>query len=205
MFVPHHTLAVPSLSEFFRTIKNPEFRTVVVSMVSFSGTVTITYHPRQPSDFLSSFTFGIDDDVDQLNRQVATMLQICTAAAPALRVVEGLSLELYGDYMPDNFAVRSKLWHTFLRLFGALRTLQVDFALTPELSDVLHPNVAAAEELLPMLSELVVVSKHYLVNPFATFVHSRRLAGNPINFRTIKQRPPSVLESSDASQNDSRS
>ena len=201
IFFPQDTLAVPSLLGFFRTIKNLEFRTAVVSMESYLGTVTITYHPRQPLDFLSSFTFSIDDDVNQLNRQVAAVLQLCTAAAPTLYGVEGLSLELYDDYIPDDFAVRSKLWYTFFRLFKALRTLQVDFALTPEMASFLNPgDGTTAEELLPMLSELVVVSKFHLVinNPFATFIHSRRLTDYPINFRTIKQLP-SVLESSDAS------
>jgi hypothetical protein len=64
------------------------------------------------------------------------MVQISTAAMRVLRLMEDLSLELYGDCTPDNFAICGRLSHEFLRPFGALRTLQVDLALIWELSNV---------------------------------------------------------------------
>jgi hypothetical protein len=196
-FLPQVTFALQSLPGFFRTIKNLDFRVVVVTMVSFLGTVRITYQPRQPSSFLSSFMFSIDNDIDQLTQEVvaqeiAAIAQICIATSPALRVVEDLAIESYGNYVSDDSAVRRKLWHTFLLSFGTLRTLRADLAFTRELSDVLDPHHrVATEELLPMLSELVVVSKLGLVpTTFSTFIHSRRFSGHPINLRTIKERPP---------------
>jgi hypothetical protein len=49
-------------------------------------------------------------------------------------------------------------------------------------------NGTAAEELLPLLSELVVVSRIDLThNPFASLIHARSLAGRIINFQVIKR------------------
>jgi hypothetical protein len=117
-------------------------------------------------------------------------MQICAAVGPVLNAVEDVALEFDRCYVPDDFTVRSELWYTILRSFGALRTLRTDVALVPELSKVLNPdNGTAAEELLPMLSELVVTSGIDLIhNPFASLIHARSLAGRAINFHVIKRR-----------------
>ena len=106
--------------------------------------------------------------------------------------MEDVSLEFDGCYVPDDFAARSELWHKILRSFDALRTLRTDVALVPELSKVLNAdNGAAAEELLPMLSELVVTSGIDMIhNPFASLINARFLAGRAIFFHVIKRCRP---------------
>jgi hypothetical protein len=144
------TLAVQHISEFLSTIQNLDFR---AAAVLFSDTVAITYRPTKTSDSLSRLKFRIDDETDRLNQQVAILMQICAAVGPVLNAMEDVALEFKRCYVPDDFAVRSELWHTILRSFEALRTLRIDVALVPELSKVLYPdNRTAEEELLPMLS-----------------------------------------------------
>jgi hypothetical protein len=83
-------------------------------------------------------------------------------------------------------------------LFGGVRTLRADIALTPDLSHVLNPDIGTpAEELLPLLSELVVVSRiDPIHNLFVPLIQSCSLVGHHINLRVIKQhpspRPPSI-------------
>lgn len=193
-YFPCRTLHLQNLSEFLNTIENLKFRTAVVSL---SRSVTINYHQREPSpDSLSCFVFYIDGLFGANHWELASaMVQICTAAAPALPVVECLALEFEQPYVPNDFHVRSGFWYDFLRLFGALRELRVDNTLVPELCEVLNPNNwVTREELLPMLSELVVVSGVDLgssYTPFSLLIRARRLAGHSINLRVIKQCPPS--------------
>ena len=188
-FFSQRTLAIQHISEFLSTIQNFDFQAVEVS---FSDRVTITYHPTPTSDSLSRVKFRIDDGTDRLDQQVATAIQICAAVGPALNAVKDVALEFNLCDVPDDFVVRSELWRTFLRSFEALRTLRTDVALVPELSKVLNPdNGAAAEELLPMLSELIVVSMIDLIhNPFASLIDARSFAGRVINFQVIKRCSP---------------
>ena len=119
-------------------------------------------------------------------------MQICAAVRLALNAVEDVALEFKRCYVPDDFTLRSELWHTILRSLEALRTLRTDFALLPEPSKVLNPDNGTTEkELLPMLSELVVTSGIDLIhNPFASLIDARSLAGRAINFYVIKRRRP---------------
>ena len=68
-----------------------------------------------------------------------------------------------------------------------VKTLRTDRFLATELSDVLDPhNEAVTNELLPGLSELVVVSQEdLLLQPFSSFIHARRLAGHSVDLRVI--------------------
>ena len=185
------TLVVQHIPEFLSTIQNLDFRALAVS---FSDTVAITYRPTQTSSSLSYVMFRIEDETDRLNQQVTTVIQVCATVGPALDAVEDVALEFDRCYVPDDFAVRSELWRTFLRAFQASRTLRTDVALVPDIFKVFNPdNGTAAEELLPLLSELVVVSRIDLThNPFASLIHARSLVGPVINFQVIKRRglPP---------------
>ena len=188
-FFSQPTLVVQHISEFLSTIQSLDFRAVTVS---FSDTVTITYRPTQTSDSLSCVMSDVDDVTNRHSQQLATVTQICAALGPTLNAVEDVTLKFDRCYVTDDFTVRRELWRTFLRSFGALKTLRTDVALVPDLSKVLNPdNGTAAEELLPMLSELVVVSRIDLMhNPFASLIHTRSLAGRAINFQVIKRRSP---------------
>ena len=117
------------------------------------------------------------------------MAQICSANAPALPVVECLDLEEY--WCSSGFMTQYGPWYTLLRSFGGVKTLRTDSLLATELSDVLDPhNEAVTNELLPGLSELVVVSQEDLLQqPFSSFIHARRLADHSVDLRVIQRRP----------------
>ncbi len=181
------------LSTFLGTIQNLDLRT---AMLSFSSCqLAITYYPDQPSVSPPNLVFGIIGVYD-LNT-AASVVQICSAVASALQVpvVEYLALEWHHHRLQvSDFPVEPTFWHTFLRSFGGVKTLRADEAFAPMLSDVLHPNnEAAITELLPVLSELVVVSLEELhQQPFSSFIRARRLAGHPIDLRVILDHPSSL-------------
>ena len=177
-----HTYTLPHLSEFLDTIPNLDLRTAEVSFSSTS--VSITYHSGQPLVFLPYLKFQFTPVHDIFN-QVASVVQICNAIAPVLPVVQNLALE---NKENRNLWIHHSHWYAFILSFGDVETVRIDMALAVELSRVLHPFNRV---LLPMLSELVVVSLQDLAsNPFASFIDARRLAGHPIDFRVIRQRPP---------------
>jgi hypothetical protein len=182
------TLTVLSLPTFLGTIQNLDFRTAVISFDQPSFKFTNTYHPEQPSVVPPYFSFNIYDEIQ--DRAAVSMIQtLCSANAPALPVVEYLDLEAY--WYSLGFMTHHPLWYTFLRLFRGVKTLRTDSVLATVLSDVLDPhNEAATNELLPVLSELVVVSRDDLLQqPFSSFIHARRLAGHSVDLRVIQHRP----------------
>ena len=177
------TLAVLRMSAFLGTIQNLDFRTAVVRF--YRTSLSITYHPDQAGGVPPYFSFNIDD----LDRAEAFMVQIFSANAPALPVVERLDLE--ANCYSSGFMPQHTLWYTLLRSFGGVKTLRIDSRLATELSDVLDPrNEAVTNELLPGLSELVVVSREDLLQqPFSSFIHACRLAGHSVDLRVIQYRP----------------
>jgi hypothetical protein len=147
-------VAVLRMSAFLGTIQNLDFRTAVVSFDQVS--LTITYHPEQSSVVPPYFSFNIYDR-NQI-RAVASMVQIFSANAPALPVVERLDLE--ANCYSSGFMPQHTLWYTLLRSFRGVKTLRTDRFLATELFDVLDPHSeAVTNELLPELSELVAVSQ----------------------------------------------
>jgi hypothetical protein len=154
-------------------------------------TVSIAYHPGQPSASLPYFAFNITEVFDP-SEQVTSVTQICSAIGPVLPIVQGLALENKEDHLDQRIVVPSLLWMTFLRSFGGVKMLRVDRVFVGMFSRFLHAyNEPAIKELLPMLSELVVVSMQDQVhNPLASFLDARRLAGHPIDFRISRQYPP---------------
>jgi len=181
------------LSTFLGTIQNLDLRT---AMLSFSSCqLAITYYPDQPSVSPPNLVFGIIGIYDLST--AASVVQICSAVASALQVpaVECLALEwLHHHLQVSDFPVEPTFWHTFLRSFGGVKTLRADEAFATMLSDALNrDNEAAITELLPVLSELVVVSSEELrQQPFSSFIRARRLAGHPIDLRVIVDRPSSL-------------
>jgi hypothetical protein len=77
------TLTVLPLSAFLGTIQNLDFRTAVVSFDRRSFKFTNTYHPEQPSVVPPYFSFNIYDRNQIRAVLVVSMVQICSAKAPA--------------------------------------------------------------------------------------------------------------------------
>ncbi|KAH9980457.1 hypothetical protein BJV74DRAFT_798107 [Russula compacta] len=199
-FTGGRTLIVPRLSEFLR-MQNLNFHTVEVS---FSSTfIAITYHSGQPLAALPYFLFGTrDPDGGQWSpdQQLGAVIQICSAVAPFIPVVDCLALKLSDHYEPSWFrnpfkVDDSALWHGFLQLFGGVRTLRVDKALAWSLTDALRrDNEPVVKELFPMLSEITVMSKKDPSHtPLALFVSDCCLAGQPITLHFTERHPTHIL------------
>ena len=191
--------SVVRLSPFLGTLQNLNFQTAVMW---FSGRyMTISYHPDQPSVAPPYAKFTINrptagDDEDWRT----SILQICSDVAPALSVVESLALESYlSSFYRSAFRIQPTIWNTILRPYVGVKTLTINRAFVAELSDVLDPtNGVVITELLPVLSEIVIVSsesRHLVLldQPFSSFVDVRRLAGSPIDIRVIQPRHPPSL------------
>jgi hypothetical protein len=179
------------LSAFLGTIQNLKFRTVVVSFDLKS--IAVAYHPNQPSVTLPYFKFTIRYKPNDGVRATCYMAQICGAIAPTHSVVESLTFRS----VDSDCWGSGELWHVFLQPFAGVKALMVDSTLTAELSRALHPNNGMViEQLLPVLSELVVSRKNPVRNlvdeQFSSVIHARRLAGHSINLRVIQSLPPSL-------------
>lgn len=194
------TLIVPRVSEFLQ-MQNLNFHMVEVS---FSSTfIAITYYSGQPSVALPYFLFGThNQDGGQWlpHQQLAVVIRMCGAVAPFLPVVDCLALKFSDHYEPSWFCNPFKvddsaLWHGFLRLFGGVKTLCVDKALAWSLTDALRrDNEPVVKELLPMLSEIIIMSKKDPSHtPLALFVSDCCLAGQPITLHFADRHPTHIL------------
>ena len=192
---------VVRLSAFLGTLQNLNFQTAVMQ---FSGHhMIISYHPDQSSATLPYAKFTIDrPDAGDVGDWGTSVLQICSDVAPALSVVESLALEsdLVDSSHRPVFRDQPTRWNTVLRPFVGVKTLTINRAFILELSKALDPNNGTViTELLPVLSEIVIVSSEsrhltLLDQSFSSFVDARRLAGSPIDIRVIhpRHRPPSL-------------
>lgn len=174
------TLSFTPMSEVVSAIQDLDFQTAEVS-IHLKG-VHIAFHSAQPSVSLPSFTFTLHSAHNR--SELAPLVQICSAI-PALPSVHGLVLK-------SNQKICNENWYSILQLFAGVRTLRTDISLAADLSNALrHDDGKVMKGLLPMLSELVVVSKDDLVDgPIVSFIHELCLIGHHIDLQVIKQPPP---------------
>lgn len=171
------TLSFPPMSEVVGAIKDLDFRTAEVSIDL--NDVQIAFHSVQPSVSLPSFTFTFHSIHSR--SELVPMVQICSAI-PALPPVQGLVLK-------SKQKICNEHWYSILQLFPSVRTLRTDVSLAADISDALCQG--DGEVLLPMLSELVIVSNDDLVDgPIVSFIHKLCLLGHHIDLRVIKEHPP---------------
>jgi len=188
--------SVVRLPSFLGTLQNLNFQTAV--MLFSKHHTTISYHSDQPSvapSYAELYIYNSNARGGEIPLGTS-LLQIFNAVAPALSVVESLALKMNSaDGDRSGFMLQPTFWHTFLRLFVGVKTLTIDVPLVVEISDALRlDNGAVITELLPVLSELVLVCLEDSVlfdQPFSSFVDARRLAGSPIDIRVVQHRPPS--------------
>ena len=184
-------LAVNRLSTFLSTIENPNIGTAVVSFSPVS--VTISFHPKQPSVAPPYFVFTVLHTYDRV-RAVDCATQICNAIVPAFDAMDGLEFESDTHYsLESSFSIQHTHWHAFFRLFGGVKTVWVDTTLAWELSAALHPsNGVVIQNLLPVLSQLVVFGQDLVRQPFSSFIHARHLAGCSIDLQVTEDLPSSL-------------
>jgi hypothetical protein len=195
------TFDVLHLSEFLGTIRNIDLRATVVSF--YPHAAVIAYHPEQPSVAPPYLEIRIDYTRSR-DSALTSVTQICNAVAAGLfSVVESLEIQLVTDYnkyqLGSGLFAQPAHWDAFLRSFGSIKTLTLDIDLVAEISNVLCQNI---EELLPMLSRLVVITvlgKEMVYQHFSSFIRARRLSGHSVDLRVFLGRgfisalhPPSI-------------
>ena len=193
----YHTcrpFTVSCISEFLGTIHNLNFQRVEVWLdeVRVGRSVIITYHLGQSSDNLSYLKFTIDG-ADNRSEQVDFARLICRAMAPVHPVLQDLTLKYRKSGEPP---INCSSTHAFLLSLKGLTTLRLlNRDLAAEFADALWlklDNGVVIKELLPMLSELdVVSSEDRVLERLVSFIDERRLAGHHIDLQVFEERPRS--------------
>ena len=192
---PCRPFTVPCISEFLGTIHNLNFQRVEVWLdeVWVARSVIIIYHLGQSSDTLSYLKFTIDEAYYGRREQVGFARQICRTMAPVHPILQDLTLE-YRESGESPITYSPS--HSFLLSLKGVTTLRLlDKDLAAEFADALWlklDNGVVIKELLPMLSELVVVCREdRVLERLVSFIDERRLAGHHIEFRVLEESWPS--------------
>ena len=114
--------------------------------------------------------------------------------APVHPILQDLTLKYRESGEPP---INCSSTHAFLLSLKGVTTLRLlDRDLAAEFADALWlklDNGVVIKELLPMLSELVVVSSEdRVLERIVSFIDERLLAGHHIDFRVLEERPRSL-------------
>jgi hypothetical protein len=201
-FSPRPSTPLPRFSEFLTAAE--ELRFPVASFI-FSGpnennpgvfiTVassgqTLDYFPQySDTPFLIRFSCrGLDE-------QVACAARICTALSPMLSEVEKLHLGYHATRWHRGFPpeIPQEVWLELLRPFCNVKKLQVDQAMTRELSYALCPENGPppTEGILPKLCKISRPHHACFEGMLDPFIAARQAAGQPI----VKRRCPPTSDS----------
>ena len=125
-----------------------------------------------------------------LDEQVACAARISTTLAPMLSSVERLHLGYYATRWHRGLSpvIPPEAWFELLRPFSNVQKLQLDDAMTRELSFVLCPEDGPPPEgILPKLSKFLRPHHARFKGKLDPFIAARQAAGQPIAKRC---RPP---------------
>ena len=131
----------------------------------------------------------------QLDWQIDCAGQICRALMPVLSGIEMLTLDFHEEMMPTEWQggeIDGTTWHELLGSFSEVKELRICNSLSEELSRVL--DIASDPGLLPHLEKLIsefrkdptVTSR---ANLSRTFIHTRQVAGRPVDLSFSPLRP----------------
>lgn len=174
---------LPNLSRFLDTTTELRFRAAEMNFHMHS--VTIDMVNVRPAHRGNTSLFRLRAKGNQLDWQIASASQICSALVPVFSVTEELTFG-YRAHEISSSDTRSNdsrvKWHKILRQFGSVKILKVADGLVEELS--LHLQSDGEEPLLgllPKLQQIEVPVWGDVENAFAAFVDSRRIAGHPVD------------------------
>jgi hypothetical protein len=191
------------LNEFLTAAE--ELRYPVCSF-AFSG-------PTEDDPGVSIVVGGLEEFVDQsaedapfrirfpcderLDVQVTCAARISTALAPMLSTVERLHLGYYATRWVKGLPpeIPREAWFELLRPFSNVQKLQLDTAMTSELSFALCPEDGPpAEGILPKLSKLLRPHHARFEGKLDPFIAARQAAGQPISKRRCPRTSDSESE-----------
>ncbi len=170
--------SVPRLLQFMTTTEN--LRLSNANFIFYHRAVSVSV---SSSVRTSLVTFFIQVTCDHLDWQVSSMAQIFNILSPLLSTVVDLTL-VHEEHTllseGHNQADRAQ-WHELLGSFRKVKTLRVHKGLVGEVSRSLRLDGEPPLELLPELNELICPQGSRDNRTFATFIHEREVAGQPIN------------------------
>ncbi|KAI0247739.1 hypothetical protein BJV78DRAFT_1242935 [Lactifluus subvellereus] len=143
--------------------------------------VSLIVDPHDKSG--GAYPFHLQVGCKPLDWQASCAAQICSTLAPLLARTESLRLGFHKDGLPAAWQadVDRAQWHTLLRTFGGVKTLQLAGGLVGDLFRSLQlPDGGLPQELLPGLQELVPRGWGHTDDAFSSFVTARGAAGRPI-------------------------
>ncbi|KAF8266375.1 hypothetical protein EI94DRAFT_1733227 [Lactarius quietus] len=122
----------------------------------------------------------------QLDWQIDCAAQVCSALFIAQFGVERVTLDFYDRSLPAEWEIGEidvTTWHELLRPFIGMKELNIQDALSKELSHALQlDEVGSDPGFLPELQHISAVD-----NLFTSFIDTRRAMGRPVQF---SQWPP---------------
>lgn len=187
---------LPQLAEFLAATEELRYP---MSSLTFSGanennptvSITLANSERTVGQFQEFAPFRISFPCrSRLDGQVPCAARICTAMSPLLSEVERLHLNYQATRWIRGFPpeIPREVWFDVLRPFCNVQKLQVDTAMTRELSLALCPeDGTVAEGVLPKLRKLLRPHHARFEGMLDPFIAARKAAGQPIAKR---RRPP---------------
>ncbi|KAH9976519.1 hypothetical protein BJV74DRAFT_953612 [Russula compacta] len=185
---------LPHLSELLTAAEELRFPVLSVTFSEIPGAYITVASSEQTVDHASiCIGFPCEDPVTSAS-------QICVALAPMLSDVESPHLGYHPARWSLGLPKRREIWFDLLRPFCNVQKVQVNSAMTPELSLALCPRYGSpAEGILPKLCQFFMPDRKRFQDTLDPFIAARKVAGQPIakHFRPPTPDPDSEEDEED--------
>jgi hypothetical protein len=172
--------AIPRLCQFIQSSENLTFRVVQVTFGAFA----VSLH-AVPWKWDTPLTLQIVRG--QLDRQVASAVQLFGTLSPVLSVVEQVAFydTPYSQSARQNNVDRSQ-WRELLRPFTNTKTIHVNDGLISRIFRSLPSDDGESPlELLPNLEEIGYSGGSDARDAFTRFLNERQVSGHPVSLRLV--------------------
>ncbi|KAH9983235.1 hypothetical protein BJV74DRAFT_627135 [Russula compacta] len=179
-FFNEPTFSIPHLQQLVNT--SERLRSSSAGLAFEEGVVNVVVGSDEEAK-VDGLSLGIE--CGQLDRQLASTAQICSALGTVFSAVEYLALGYMRHTSPNwSNEANPTQWRELLRPFNRVKTLRVPDELVWALSRSLQSEGEESPmELLPELKELVHSGSHsYARDAFAEFIDSRQNTGHPVTW-----------------------
>ena len=152
-FVDELTFNLSRMVQFVRRTGEFRFRSVELQFDKELVSLMVDRHPERTG----SYPFLLQVNCQPLDRQAASVSQICHALEPVLADVEHLTLGFHKDgSVPWEDEIDVEMWHGILRTFSSVQSLRLSGSLVGDLFRSLQLDEEELPlDLLPNLRELV--------------------------------------------------
>ena len=172
-----HQLTSPVLHLLQFMSSTGSLRFSSINLTFYKECFMLWVYPREGANMFA-YALCLKVHTCQLDRQVASAMQIFNTLRIPLSTVEYLTLEYDAGSHEEAHPTQ---WRELLRSLGNLKTLRVLDGLVGELSRCLRPDdMESPMELLPELKVLEYTATNDASNAFASFIDARKNTGHPV-------------------------